>query len=60
MNIKLAGILWGFEKLPYMDKTTMISGMDIFHATNLGKKSVFALATSMNNSATSYWSTIVV
>jgi len=60
MNAKLGGIPWIVEDLPFMDKPTMICGMDVFHATNLGKKSVLALSASMNNSATTYWSTSVV
>jgi len=60
MNAKLGGIPWAVDNLPYMDKPTMICGLDVFHATNLGKKSVLALSASMNNSATTYWSTAVV
>ena len=43
-----------------MDKPTMICGLDVFHATSLGNKSVLALSASTNNSATTYWSTSVV
>lgn len=60
MNAKLGGIPWAVDNLPFMDKPTMICGLDVFHATNLGKKSVLALSASMNNSATTYWSTSVV
>lgn len=60
MNAKLGGIPWTVDNLPFMDKPTMICGLDVFHATNLGKKSVMALSASMNNSATTYWSTSVV
>lgn len=60
MNAKLGGIPWTVEDLPFMDKPTMICGLDVFHATNLGKKSVLALTASMNNSATTFWSTSVV
>lgn len=60
INAKLGGIPWAVEDLPFMDKPTMICGLDVFHATNLGKKSVLALSASMNNSATTYWSTSVV
>ena len=60
MNAKLGGIPWTVDKLPLMDQPTMICGLDVFHATNLGKKSVLALSASMNNSATTYWSTSVV
>ena len=34
----------------------MICGMDVFHSTALGKKSVLALTASVNQSATKYWS----
>ena len=60
MNAKLGGIPWAVDNLPFMDKPTMICGLDVFHATNLGKKSVLALSASINNSATIYWSTCVV
>lgn len=60
MNAKLGGIPWAVDNLPFMDKPTMICGLDVFHATNLGKRSVLALSCSMNNSATTYWSTSVV
>lgn len=60
MNAKLGGIPWAVDNLPFMDKPTMICGLDVFHATNLGKKSVLALSASINNSATVYWSTSVV
>ena len=55
MCAKLGGIPWAVDDLPFMDKPTMICGLDVFHATNLGKKSVLALSASMNNSATTYW-----
>lgn len=38
----------------------MICGMDVFHSTALGKKSVLALTASQNVSATTYWSTSVI
>lgn len=38
----------------------MICGMDVFHSTSLGKKSVLALTASVNQSATKYWSTCVI
>lgn len=60
MCAKLGGIPWAVDNLPFMDKPTMICGMDVFHATSLGKQSVLALSASMNNSATTYWSTSVV
>jgi len=43
-----------------MEKPTMICGMDVFHSTSLGKKSVLALTASINVSATKYFSSCVV
>lgn len=43
-----------------MSKPSMICGMDVFHSTSLGKKSVLALTASMNQTATKYWSTSVI
>lgn len=60
ITAKIGGIPWTVDKLPYMDKPTMICGMDVFHSTTLGKKSVLALTASINNSATKYFSTCVV
>mmetsp|Transcript_23457 Transcript_23457/g.31429 ORF Transcript_23457/g.31429 Transcript_23457/m.31429 type:complete len:251 (-) Transcript_23457:555-1307(-) len=60
MNAKLGGTPWAVDKLPFMNEPTMICGMDVFHSTALGKKSVLALTASMNQSATTYWSTSVI
>lgn len=59
MNAKVGGIPWAIDKLPFMDEPTMVCGMDVFHSTALGKKSVLALTASMNQTATTYWSTSV-
>ena len=60
MNAKLGGTPWAVDNLPFMKEPTMICGMDVFHSTALGKKSVLALTASMNSSATTYWSTSVI
>ncbi len=60
MNAKVGGIPWAVDNLPFMSEPTMICGMDVFRSTSLGKKSVLALTASMNQSATTYWSTSVV
>lgn len=57
MNAKVGGVPWAVDSLPFMSTPTMIMGMDVFHSTALGKKSVLALTASMNQSATTYWST---
>jgi len=59
MNAKVGGVPWAVDSLPFMKVPTMICGMDVFHSTALGKKSVLALTASMNQSATTYWSTSV-
>ena len=48
MNAKVGGTPWAVDKLPFMTEPTMICGMDVFHSTALGKKSVLALTASMN------------
>ena len=60
INAKIGGIPWTVDNLPFMDKPTMVCGMDVFHSTALGKKSVLALTASINNSATKYFSTSVI
>jgi aubergine len=60
MNAKVGGVPWAVDNLPFMQTPTMICGMDVFHSTALGKKSVLALTASMNQSATTYWSTSVI
>lgn len=60
ITAKIGGIPWTVDALPFMEKPTMICGMDVFHSTSLGKKSVLALTASINVSATKYFSSCVV
>lgn len=60
INAKIGGIPWAVDNLPLLTRPTMICGMDVFHSTSLGKKSVLALTASMNQTATKYWSTSVI
>lgn len=60
INAKIGGIPWAVDNLPLMTRPSMICGMDVFHSTSLGKKSVLALTASMNQTATKYWSTSVI
>lgn len=60
MTAKIGGIPWTVDNLPLMDKPTMICGLDVFHSTAIGKKSVLALTASINTSATKYFSSCVV
>jgi len=48
INAKIGGIPWTVDCLPLMSKPAMICGMDVFHSTSLGKKSVLALTASVN------------
>ena len=46
------------DALPLMqDKPTMICGMDVYHQTALGNKSVLGFVASVDPTATQYWST---
>ena len=60
INAKIGGVPWAVDNLPLMSRPAMICGMDVFHSTSLGKKSVLALTASMNPTATKYWSTSVI
>jgi len=56
MNAKIGGIPWAVDKLPLFDKPTMVCGLDVYHQTALGKKSVLGFCASVNATATQYWS----
>lgn len=60
INAKIGGVPWAVDKLPLCSVPTMVCGMDVFHSTALGKKSVLALTASVNETATKFWSTCVV
>jgi aubergine-like protein len=53
---KIGGIPWTVDKMPLLDVPSMICGLDVYHATHLGRKSVLGFCASFNNSATKYWS----
>lgn len=57
---KLGGIPWAVDQLPLMDKPTMVCGLDVFHNTSLGKKSVLGFCASINDSATKFWSKTLI
>ena len=60
INAKIGGVPWAVDKLPLTNVPTMVCGMDVFHSTALGKKSVLALTASVNETVTKFWSTCVV
>lgn len=58
INAKVGGIPWAVDALPLMqEKPTMICGMDVYHQTALGKKSVLGFVASVDPTATQFWST---
>lgn len=57
MCAKLGGVPWAVDALPFMDEPTMVCGLDVFHSTALGKKSVMGFCASSNATATQFWST---
>ena len=46
--------------MPLLDKPAMICGLDVYHATHLGRKSVLGFCASYNNTATKYWSKSII
>lgn len=61
INAKVGGIPWAVDALPLMqEKPTMICGMDVYHQTALGKKSVLGFVASVDPTATQFWSTSMV
>lgn len=57
MCAKIGGVPWAVDALPFMNEPTMVCGLDVFHSTALGKKSVMGFCASSNSTATQYWST---
>ena len=57
MCAKLGGVPWAVDNMPFMDEPTMVCGLDVFHSTALGKKSVMGFCASSNSTATQFWST---
>jgi aubergine len=57
---KIGGIPWTVEQMPLLDMPAMVCGLDVYHATHLGRKSVAGFCASFNNSATKYWSKSIV
>jgi aubergine-like protein len=57
MCAKIGGVPWAVDQLPFMTEPTMVCGLDVFHSTALGKKSVMGFCASSNPTATQYWST---
>jgi aubergine-like protein len=57
---KIGGVPWKVDDMPLLDKPAMVCGLDVYHATHLGRKSVLGFCASFNNSATKYWSKSII
>lgn len=44
--------------MPFFDKPTMVCGMDVYHKTGNGMKSMMAFTATCNQRATKYWSAV--
>jgi aubergine-like protein len=43
---KVGGTPWGVSDLPFTDAPTMICGMDVYHSTARGRKSMLSFVSS--------------
>jgi aubergine-like protein len=57
---KIGGVPWTIDDMPLLDRPAMVCGLDVYHATHLGRKSVLGFCSSFNNSATRYWSKSII
>lgn len=57
---KIGGVPWTINEMPLLERPAMVCGLDVYHATHLGRKSVLGFCASFNNSATKYWSKSIV
>ena len=57
---KIGGEPWAINQMPFMNKPTMICGMDVYHKAGSGNKSILAFSASLNQTATRYWSSAKV
>ena len=49
MTAKLGGIPWAMNELPFVDRPTIVVGIDVYHRTFNGvRKSIFAFVATMN------------
>ena len=49
MTAKLGGIPWAMNELPFVDRPTVVVGIDVYHRTFNGvRKSIFAFVATMN------------
>ncbi len=53
---KIGGEPWAINEMPFLNKPTMVCGMDVYHKVGNGNKSVLAFTASINQRVTRYWS----
>ena len=56
MCAKIGGEPWAISEMPYFDDMTMVCGLDVYHNTAIGKRSILAFCASYNQRATKFWS----
>ena len=52
---KIGGIPWIIDGMPFMEKRTMVCGLDVFHETESGQISCLGFVASYNKTCTKYW-----
>lgn len=55
---KVGGTPWSISEFPFVDKPTMVVGIDVFHQTSMKKNSLLAYCATVNKHFSRYWSTI--
>ena len=53
---KIGGIPWVIDNMPFMDKRTMVCGLDVFHEREEGQPiSSVGFVASYNKTCTKFW-----
>ena len=57
---KVGGTPWSVTNFPFIDKPTMIVGIDVFHQASMKGNSLLAYCATVNRHFSRYWSTVNV
>lgn len=57
INAKVAGTPWCMDDMPFTHEPTMVVGIDVYHCTKMGKKSMLAFVATYDKNLCKYWST---
>eukprot|EP00828_Plagiopyla_frontata_P025383 TRINITY_DN3243_c0_g1_i3.p1 TRINITY_DN3243_c0_g1~~TRINITY_DN3243_c0_g1_i3.p1 ORF type:complete len:581 (+),score=82.81 TRINITY_DN3243_c0_g1_i3:530-2272(+) len=61
MTAKMGGIPWTMNELPFIDRPTIVVGIDVYHRTFNGvQKSIFAFVATMNITYSRYYSLVKI